>query len=314
MSSFAFHHQFNYIFYRIYDLYTIMPANINPRRKAKEKYTFLLIPNKESKKQRSVVIGKIGIFFIVIVLIGSISFITVGLLVFTPLGNFLPIDNPELENKYGKQIIAVQEKLNILLEEIVSLRQYNLQLRKVLGEKIIESDTVSVPNNLAPAIETELAEKKPALSADKFESYDLTNENFLPARNFQEMDILQPEFPLVKPVLGFQTRGYNPEEGHFGIDISGKESSPVLAAAAGTVIFSDWSYDYGFMIVISHGEGFVTIYKHNQKLLKSEGEPVKRSEPIALLGNTGKKSTGPHLHFEVWKNGFALDPNEFIIN
>ncbi len=291
-----------------------MPTDTNQRRNAKEKYTFLLIPNNESKKQKSLAISKIGILLIVIGLVGSISFITIAVLVFTPLGNFLPIDNPELENKYGKQIIEVQNKLNVLLEEIVSLRQYNLQMRKVLGEKIGESDTVNTANNLTTVIETELLEKKPTFSSNKFESFDLTNDNFVPTRIFQEIDILQPEFPLVKPVLGFQTRDFNPEEGHFGIDVSGKEGSPIFAAAAGTVIFSDWSYDYGFMILLSHGDGFVTAYKHNQKLLKTEGESVKRSEPIALLGNTGKKSTGPHLHFEVWKNGFALDPNEFIIN
>lgn len=116
------------------------------------------------------------------------------------------------------------------------------------------------------------------------------------------------------PTLGYLTRGMEGEQGHFGIDIASKEGNPVVSAANGNVIYSDWSYDFGFMMIIAHGRGYMTVYKHNKSLLKNVGSSVKRGELIALLGNTGRTSSGPHLHFEVWKDGVALDPEQYLVS
>ncbi|TAK54758.1 MAG: M23 family metallopeptidase [Bacteroidetes bacterium] len=119
--------------------------------------------------------------------------------------------------------------------------------------------------------------------------------------------------PLTMPVLGYQTKQYTGEQHHEGIDIVAKEGSPVVAAANGTIIYSDWTLDDGMMIIIAHGAGLTTVYKHNKALLKRRGAIVKRGETVALLGNTGRTSTGPHLHFEVWNNGIALNPMNYLI-
>ena len=85
------------------------------------------------------------------------------------------------------------------------------------------------------------------------------------------------------------------------------------AAADGYIVFSGWTYDDGNMVIISHGGGYFTIYKHNQSLLKSANDFVKRGQPIALLGNSGNTSYGPHLHFELWKDGQPQNPDEYLI-
>lgn len=124
---------------------------------------------------------------------------------------------------------------------------------------------------------------------------------------------VEVDLPLTMPVIGYITQEFDPRQQHFGIDFAGKEGIPIYAAADGSVIFAGWTYDDGYMIMIEHGGGYRTTYKHNQALLKSIGEYVRRGETIALLGNSGKLSYGPHLHFEVWKDGIPKDPREFLL-
>jgi murein DD-endopeptidase MepM/ murein hydrolase activator NlpD len=125
--------------------------------------------------------------------------------------------------------------------------------------------------------------------------------------------IARTSFPLVTPVRGFLTQGFDPSRNHFGIDIAAQRGTPIYAAGDGVVVFSGWTYDDGNMVILAHGGGYLTVYKHNQSLLKSTLNGVKRGEAIALLGSSGETSRGPHLHFEVWKNGVPQDPNGYLL-
>jgi murein DD-endopeptidase MepM/ murein hydrolase activator NlpD len=97
------------------------------------------------------------------------------------------------------------------------------------------------------------------------------------------------------------------------MDFAGKQGTPVYAAADGHVILSGWTYDDGNMVILSHGGGYLTVYKHNRSLLIGEHSVVRRGEPIALLGTSGKTSLGPHLHFEVWKDGIPQNPADYLL-
>jgi murein DD-endopeptidase MepM/ murein hydrolase activator NlpD len=119
-------------------------------------------------------------------------------------------------------------------------------------------------------------------------------------------------FPVIMPTEGYVTRTFNPNQRHFGIDIAGKIGTPVYAAAEGYVIFAGWTNEDGNLIILSHAGGFLTFYKHNQSLLRPANSFVKRGEPIALLGNSGI-SSGPHLHFEIWKDGVPVDPARYVM-
>jgi murein DD-endopeptidase MepM/ murein hydrolase activator NlpD len=119
---------------------------------------------------------------------------------------------------------------------------------------------------------------------------------------------------FLKPVDGFISREFNPEKGHIGIDYVAKTGTPVYAAAGGYVVFADYTTKDGYMIVINHPEDYVTVYKHCSSLVKKPREIVYQGELIALSGNTGETTTGPHLHFEIWLKGQPQNPKTLLIN
>ncbi len=119
--------------------------------------------------------------------------------------------------------------------------------------------------------------------------------------------------PVQPPVMGYITRGFNARTGHFAVDVAVQEGSVVRSIGDGYVILADWTQDGGDAIAVQHADGYVSIYKHNQRLLKRVGDKVRDREAIAVSGNTGEATSGPHLHFELWQNGLAQDPRFFTI-
>ncbi len=120
------------------------------------------------------------------------------------------------------------------------------------------------------------------------------------------------DFVLFPPAKGNLSQTYDPVNKHFAVDIVLNENAPIKAVAEGTVIFSEWTADTGFVIIIEHPYGLLSAYKHNAALSKSQGETVVAGEVIATAGDTGEYSTGYHLHFELWSDGFPMDPENFI--
>jgi len=114
------------------------------------------------------------------------------------------------------------------------------------------------------------------------------------------------------PINGIITGKYDASNGHFGVDIVGKLNSRISAALDGTVIFAGWTIDTGYVIYLQHQQNLVTVYRHNAELLKIQGDKVRAGEAIAIMGNTGKETTGPHLHLEMWLNGTSINPEDYI--
>ena len=123
--------------------------------------------------------------------------------------------------------------------------------------------------------------------------------------------ILTNNLPSVRPADGLISRTYDAETKHFGIDIVNIEGTPIFAIANGQIVFSDFSNDFGHFIIIDHQNGYLSHYYHNQENFLKKGDIVKAGDVIAKLGNTGM-STGPHLHFEIWKDGNSIDPINFF--
>lgn len=114
--------------------------------------------------------------------------------------------------------------------------------------------------------------------------------------------------PLKGKVISF----FDPQKRHYGIDIAGSENAVVKSVYNGTVLFSDFTLKTGYIIAIQHPNNMISVYKHNSALLKHTGDVVRAGEPIAFIGNTGELTTGPHLHLELWYNGKAINPVEYI--
>jgi len=117
---------------------------------------------------------------------------------------------------------------------------------------------------------------------------------------------------LFPPVSGTISESYDVKSKHYAVDIVVEENTPIKATADGTVIFAEWTAQTGYVILIEHSSGLISVYKHNASLTKSQGDLVKAGEVIATAGNTGELTTGPHLHFELWSDGYPVNPTNFI--
>ena len=115
------------------------------------------------------------------------------------------------------------------------------------------------------------------------------------------------------PVNGIVNARFNPDIKHYAVDLISEKEAPIKSTLDGTVIFSEFSSTTGYVIVIQHLNNYISIYKHNSVLLKQVGNFVRAGETVAIIGNSGEMTTGPHLHFELWQNGRPIDPENFIV-
>ena len=291
-----------------------MPANRNHHITKENKFQILVIPQGDAGAKRSfgLTIGRlaalvVGSFVVILALV-------VVLLGYTPLGLLVPVSNVEIQKRYGNQLYDLQARLSKVSEEMIVVREYNRKLRSALGEDL-EEDTTTASTDIADEVVTK-PQSEPETKPEAVSEAQPKTEN--PAYGYAPQQVaaskpFQAAFPLYPPVVGYVSRGFDEVRKHFGIDYAGRRGSIISAAADGYVVFSGWTYDDGNMTIISHGGGYFTIYKHNQSLLKSANEFVKRGQPIALLGNSGNTSYGPHLHFELWKDGLPQNPDEYLI-
>ncbi len=207
--------------------------------------------------------------------------------------NVLPgleyVDTRKRQAAMNNKLIALQKQISEQ-DSLISLLQKTLDLS--LGSSPTQSEeiarllnTTSVPTSL-PA------------------SKELSGE--LNSKFHSERSHSSKRFVL--PVQGILIRKWDYGGGHFGIDFAAREGSSVLSIAEGHVIFSEYSLETGYTIIVQHKNHFVSVYKHNQKLLKTVGEFVQQGESIALVGGSGEYSTGPHLHFELWFRGIPVNP------
>jgi murein DD-endopeptidase MepM/ murein hydrolase activator NlpD len=242
----------------------------------------------------------------------AVLFLTLAGLIFTPLALVVPLPNSVLEEKYGRQLLETQTELKALAQEVLRLGEYNRQLRKVLGDEVPENQ----PDKVAATPDSEEVDERMPM--------ELTLAPYVPEDEFAgdagplqttvvSEAMYRVTLPLMTPVSGIISQHFDPDRLHFGVDYASKIGTPVFAAADGYIVFSGWTPEDGNMIMVSHGTGLLTVYKHNQSLLRPAHETVKRGELVALLGSSGRTSTGPHLHFEVWSDGVPVDPEQYLL-
>lgn len=233
-------------------------------------------------------------------------FIGIMLISFTPLKQLLP-EYPDAE--FHEQMIYNAVRLDSIERELALRDQYIRNLKHILVgdtrtkvQDIPDTQELYSNLNVKPSKEDSLLRKKVELDQQASILGEKMNRN---SDNIREMHF----FP---PVKGLISNKFNFAAGHFGIDLVTEKSSAVYATLSGTVISSSWSLETGYTLQIQHSNNLISVYKHNESLLKEEGDLVVAGEPIAFVGNTGEFSTGPHLHFELWHNGSPVNPENFI--
>ncbi len=244
----------------------------------------------------------------------------VCLIVFTPVRELIP--------GYGTSEIRRDARLNALrlaaLQDSLDMqRQYMVQLQQlVMGELDSEMWAGTEAPEGEAVVTGELAglaaepsgdwqdHQQPALPLTRLPSAKAA---VMPASDAPRRFLPSLRLPALPPVSGYFTRGFDARTGHFAVDIAAEEGTVVRSIGDGYVIFADWTHEGGYVIAVHHADGYVSVYKHNQRLLKRIGDRVRDREAIAVSGNTGEVTTGPHLHFELWRDGLAQDPQTYFI-
>ena len=275
--------------------------------KLKEKLTFkyrFVVLNEDTFEERfSFKLNRLNV-----IIFGSLFSIllvglTVVLIAFTPLKEYIP----------GYSSTALKKKASDLVYKVDSLQQklavndvYINNIQQVLTGKV--KDVTLNKDSIAEQLRLEDVNLDPTPVDSAFRE-DVERED---RYSLFEKATKKTDMVFFAPISGQITDTYNPKEKHYAIDIAVQKDTPVKAVADGTVIFTGFTAETGYVIIIEHAKGFLSVYKHNSSLHKEQGDLVKSGEAIANAGSTGELSTGPHLHFELWDDGYPVNPMNYI--
>lgn len=243
----------------------------------------------------------------VVATVGTILIITITtyLIAFTPLREFIP---GYASNKLKRDATELALKSDSLTTALKKNEAYISSIKKVLTGDL-DYAKLNKDSIYASVTETATTEDLKPSKADLQLREEVTQED---KYNLFEKAKSKVSIVLFPPVKGSITETFNFKNKHFAVDIALAKNTPIKAMLNGTVIFADWTPTTGNVIIIRHNNGFISVYKHAASLTKSQGDVVKTGEVIALAGSTGQESTGVHLHFELWKDGYPIDPTQFI--
>ncbi len=275
------------------------------KRKLLYKYRLVVLNEDTFEEQFALRLNRLNIFVGVgISTILIIAFTTV-LIAFTPLREYIP---GYASTKLRKQATSLAYKTDSLQIALDQKNRYLESIRRVLAGEVspldFEEENLDTVNQIVAdtvnfnASETDSLLRKEVAEEERF--------------NVQKQLDSKVEFSLFSPLKGEISENFNPQTKHYAVDVVAQENTPVKSIADGTVIFAEWSAATGYVIILEHNHGLLSVYKHNKSLTKAQGELVVAGEVIAKVGNTGELTTGPHLHFELWSNGYPVNPQEFI--
>ena len=234
-----------------------------------------------------------------------IFLITAVIIAFTPLKNYLP---GYMNKEVREQVVTNALRADSLQWLMERQRMYIMNIQDIVSGSV-KTDSVHSIDSLTVVRSEELMERTQA--EDEFRKLYEESERY----NLTSLDNAQAITGLmfVRPTRGMLTSMFDANKKHFGVDVAASPNESVLATLDGTVVLATYTADTGYLIQVQHAQNLVSVYKHCGILLKQVGDVVKAGEAIALVGNTGEKTTGPHLHFEIWNRGRALDPTKYIV-
>lgn len=254
----------------------------------------------------------LNVYLAVSTLLVVVAAVVILIVAYTPLREYIPgyggdVDPAELHELEG----TVDE-----LSEVVTSQQLYIEtLRRTVSGVAITEDSLEAPAitltegpvTPLPPSEAELSLRREMTEARRADNGTAE----LPATVGGDVVPLAQVY-LVPPVNGRVSATFNPVAGHLGVDVAAPRNTAVKAVRAGVVLMSEFTSANGFVIGIQHDNNLISFYKHNSRLLKEVGDRVKAGEAVAIIGDTGTQSTGPHLHFELWHEGRAVDAGEYL--
>jgi murein DD-endopeptidase MepM/ murein hydrolase activator NlpD len=285
-----------------------MAKNENKKGNWRDKYRLSIYNDVTFEELWRVRLTRYNAFLLISLLIFFLIGATSSLIAFTNLREFIP-GYPDVTMR--RNILMSAIRLDSLERELEMRDKYFANLNAVISGKQ-PMDNISPKDTSAMNRSRVNFSDSPEDSAlrsqiEKEEKYNLS----LGPRGNESTSLASLHF--FPPVKGIVTGKFDPRTRHFATDIVTKQKSPVMAALDGTVIFTGWTMETGYVIEMQHNNNLVTVYKHNSAILKETGDLVRAGEPISVVGDSGELYTsGPHLHFEIWFKGSPLDPEKHV--
>ncbi|HPJ62112.1 MAG: M23 family metallopeptidase [Lentimicrobium sp.] len=281
--------------------------------KLRDKYRLVILNEDTFEEKLSFKLSRLNVFVVAGTLAIILIFLTTYLIAFTPLREYIPgYSNPTLQ----RDLYEFQLRADSIEEALKNRDLYITNIKSLLsGESIREPDQPVVQPDSAVRAGysriSNLKSREDSMLRKEYEQANLYNLN-LESRSSSRQNIPLSKLNFYAPVKGIVTNHFDASKQHYGIDIVTSRNEAVKAAYDGVVFFSEWTAETGNVIAIQHSGAVVTVYKHNSVLLRKQGAYVRAGESIAIIGNTGEYSTGPHLHFELWINSTPVDPEKYL--
>ncbi len=275
------------------------------KRKLLHKYRLVILNESTFEEKISFKLSRLNVFVTGSLCIIGLIGLTTLLIAFTPLREYIPgYSSTKLKKQatdltyQTDSLVRVLNNTNRYLDNIRMVLKGDIENNEINRDSLLEQFKLDPSTiDLTPIRQDSLLRAEVALE-DKY--------------NLFERNTTKTEIALFPPVGGTVTQSYDAKKKHYAVDVVAPRETPVKATADGMVIFAEWTADTGHVIILEHKDGLLSVYKHNGSLNKSQGDIVKSGEVIASVGNTGKLTTGPHLHFELWDKGTPLNPQDFI--
>lgn len=276
------------------------------RQKITNKFRLVVLNEDTFEERLSFKLTILNIFVLSGVFSIALVAITTVFIAYTPIREYIPGYSSTKLKKDASKLIYEADSLKTRLKV---LENYTNSLIPILtgNQPILETNFDSLKKNAEVTIvDTRKldASRNDSIFREKVDSKD----------RFPLFDKAEDKIDIVffAPITGNVSQEFNIDDKHFAIDIVAVTGTPVKAIEDGRVIFSEWTTETGYVMIIEHGTGFISVYKHNGALLKKQGDFVKSGEAIATVGSTGELTTGPHLHFELWYHGYPVNPINYI--
>ncbi len=276
-------------------------------QRLRHRYRLVVMNDDTFEENLSIRLTPLGL----VILLGSVTIVMVmlvtSLIAFTPVREYIP---GYADVGMRRELIKMAMHADSLEQALIEQNMFNENITNVLRGNTKPDTTKNRPDKSKEYEKLSLnASQKEAALKQSIESQDKYSLAYGSETNKNGIS----NFFFFTPIKGVVSEQFKSKDQHFGIDIVGPENEPIKATLDGTVVLATWSSETGYTISVQHSNNLISVYKHNSVLLKKVGDYVKSGEPIAIIGNSGEQTTGPHLHFELWYNGSAIDPEGYMV-
>ena len=275
----------------------------------RDKYRLVILNEATYEEKLSFRLSRLNVFVVLTTTALILIVLTIFIIAFTPIREYIP---GYMDPTIPSRVYALDMTVDSLEKSMKEKDKYIERIRRIImGEEIEISESVLPDPDINYDTITLRKSREDSILRAEYEAqsqYSLYNYSNR-ISNKSEHD---KQYLFFSPLKGILVNTFDIINKHYGIDIVSEEGTPVKTILNGTVIFTEWTIETGYIIGVQHSGNFLSIYKHNARLLKKQGDLVKAGDPIAIIGGSGELSTGPHLHFELWHKGTPVNPEEYI--